>query len=164
MSLEVKDVLVRKRIVVNAPQAHVFDFFTAQQNLWWPRAHHIGARDQFTAVLEPRVGGRWFERGDDGSECHWGRVLAWDPPRRLLLTWDIGADWKPDPTLATEVEVNFIAEDSERTRVELEHRKLDRYGDKAEMMRALFDSPDAWAATLQAMGRLAEEAFAKAGR
>ena len=159
MNLEVKDVLVRKSIVVNAPQAHVFDFFTAKHDLWWPRAHHIGTRDNFTAVLEPRAGGRWFERGDDGSECQWGRVLAWEPPRRLLLSWDIGADWKPDPGLQTEVEVRFIAEAAERTRVELEHRKLERYGDKAEMMRALFDGPGAWIDTLQAMGRLAEQSL-----
>jgi uncharacterized protein YndB with AHSA1/START domain len=159
MTLEVKDVLVRKRIEVNAPVAHVFDIFTAKQDLWWPRAHHIGPRDNFTAVVEPRVGGRWFERGDDGSECPWGRVLVWDPPHRLVLTWDIGADWKPDPDLATEVEVKFIAEGDERTRVELEHRKLERFGDQAEMMRALFDAPGAWIDTLQAMGRVAEQAY-----
>ena len=126
-----------------------------RHDTWWPREHHIGGRPSFTAILEPRVGGRWYERGDDGSECSWGQVLAWDPPKRLVLTWDIGADWKYDPTLATELEINFIAETEERTRVELEHRKLERYGDKAEAMRAMFDSPGAWANTLAAFSKVA---------
>jgi uncharacterized protein YndB with AHSA1/START domain len=164
MNVEVKNVLVRKSIVVEAPLAHVFAVFTEKHDAWWPRAHHIGSRETFTAVLEPRVGGRWFERGDDGSECPWGRVLAWEPPHRVVLSWDIGADWKPDPNLATEVEVNFTAEGAERTRVELEHRKLERYGDKAEMMRAMFDSPGAWIDTLRAMGQLAQDSYTKQRR
>ena len=158
MTTEVQDVLVRKSVIVNAPIAHVFAVFTEGQNTWWPRAHHIGSRDDFTAIMEPRVGGRWFERGDDGSECNWGRVLAWEPPRRVVLSWDIGADWKYDPDLGTEVEVSFIAETAERTRVELEHRKLHRFGDKAEAMRALFDLPSAWLETLQTMAKAAEAA------
>jgi len=157
MTTEVHDVLVRKNVVVNAPIAHIFAVFTeGRQNTWWPRGHHIGARENFTAMLERRVGGRWFERGDDGSECDWGRVLAWEPPRRLVLSWDIGADWQYDPNLATEAEGRFIAESDERTRVELEHRKLQRFGDKAEAMRALFDSPEAWAQTLRTMANVAE--------
>jgi uncharacterized protein YndB with AHSA1/START domain len=157
MSTEVQDILVRKSIIVNAPVAHVFAVFTERHNTWWPRDHHIGGRDAFTAILEPGVGGRWFERGDDGSECNWGRVLAWEPPHRLVLSWDINAEWKYDSTIASEVEVRFIAESDERTRVELEHRKLERYNDKAEMMRAIFDSPGAWASTLAAMAKVAEE-------
>jgi uncharacterized protein YndB with AHSA1/START domain len=157
MNHEVKNILVRKSIVVEAPQAHVFDVFTARQNLWWPRDHHIGACKEFTAMLEPRVGGRWYERGDDASECPWGRVLAWEPPRRIVLSWDIGADWKPDPALGTEVEVNFIAETPERTRVEVEHRKLERYGEHTEMMRAIFEAPGAWGTQLEAMKRVAEQ-------
>jgi len=155
------NILVRKRIVINAPLAHVFAVFTERHDAWWPRAHHIGAREKFTAMLEPRMGGRWFERGDDGSECNWGRVLAWDPPNRLLLSWEINAEWKPDPSVASEVEIKFIAEDSERTRVELEHRKLEAYGDKAEAMRAIFDSPKAWIDTLQAMSVFAEDSYGR---
>jgi uncharacterized protein YndB with AHSA1/START domain len=157
MTLEVQDILVRKKLIVNAPLQHVFDIFTAGQNSWWPRAHHIGGHAEFTAILEPRVGGRWFERGGDGSECNWGRVLAWEPPKRLVLTWDINSDWKYDPNLGTEVEIKFIEEGKERTRVELEHRKLERYGDKAEMMRAIFDSADAWMATLATFAKAAEQ-------
>ena len=156
MNAQVQDVLVRKSIVVNAPQAHVFETFTANQDAWWPRAHHIGGKEPFTAVLEPRTGGRWYERADDGSECNWGRVLAYEPPHRLLLAWDINAEWKYQPGLGTEIEVRFIAESPERTRVMLEHRKLERFGDKAEMMRAIFDGADAWSGTLAAMAKVAE--------
>ena len=157
MNAQVQDILVRKSIVVNAPQAHVFATFTEKQNTWWPRAHHIGGKEPFTAVLEPRAGGRWYERADDGSECNWGRVLAWEPPHRVLLSWDINTDWKYQAGLGTEVEVRFIAESAGRTRVVLEHRKLERFGDKAEAMRAMFDSEDAWMGTLAAFGKAAEQ-------
>jgi uncharacterized protein YndB with AHSA1/START domain len=156
MNAAAQNLLVRKDIVVDAPLTHAFAVFTEGHNTWWPRAHHIGSRENFTAIMEPRVGGRWFERGDDGSECNWGRVLVWDPPNRLVVSWDISADWKYDPSIATEVEVRFVAESAKRTRVELEHRKLERYGDKAEAMRALFDSDGAWTATLAAFAKVAE--------
>ena len=157
MNEAVQGLLVQKSIVVDAPIEHVFAVFTDRQDTWWPRDHHIGACKTFTAVLEPRVGGRWYERGDDGSECPWGRVLAWEPPHRLVLSWDIGANWQPDPTLGTEVEVRFIAEGNARTRVELTHRKLERYGDKAQAMRGMFDSEGAWISTLRTMAKRAEE-------
>jgi len=156
MSVAVQDLLVRKSIVVNAPQDHVFRTFTERIDTWWPRPHHIGGKEPFTAILEPRAGGRWFERAHDGSECDWGRVLAWEPPGRVLLAWEINTEWKHQAGLGTEVEVRFIAEDRERTRVVLEHRKLERYGDKAGMMRAMFDGEGAWGDTLAAMARQAE--------
>jgi uncharacterized protein YndB with AHSA1/START domain len=156
MSVAVQDLLVRKSIVVNAPQDHVFRTFTERIDTWWPRAHHIGGKEPFTAILEPRAGGRWFERADDGSECNWGRVLAWEPPKRVLLAWEINADWKYQAGLGTEVEVSFHREGPEVTRVVLEHRKLERFGDKAEMMRAMFDGEGAWGDTLAAMARAAE--------
>lgn len=162
MSETIQHILVRKRTIVNAPQAFVFDFFTRGQNEWWPRAHHIGGREPFTAVLEGRVGGRWYERADDGTECNWGSVLIWEPPARLVLTWDIGADWTYDAGLGTELELKFIAEGSERTWVELEHRKLERYGDKAEMMRALFEDEGAWQGSLRAFAQAAEAASRRA--
>jgi len=84
------------------------------------------------AVIEPFVGGRWYERGEDGSTCDWGQVLSWEPPSRLVLSWDISADWKPDANLKTEIELRFIAEGKDATRVELEHRHLDRYGDRRD--------------------------------
>ena len=157
MSATVQDILVRKSITVNAPQEHVFKTFTDRIDTWWPRPHHIGGKEPYTAILEPRKGGRWFERADDGAECNWGRVLAWEPPRRIVMTWDINAEWKYQEGFGSEVEVQFIAEGSERTRVILEHRKLEAYGDKAEMMRAMFDGDQAWIGTLQAFAKVAEK-------
>jgi uncharacterized protein YndB with AHSA1/START domain len=157
MNVEVQEILVRKNITVDAPLEHVFKVFTEQQDTWWPRSHHIGSCEQFTAMMEPRTGGRWYERGADGSECNWGRVLAWEPPRRLLLAWDINADWKYEEGLGTEVEVSFVPESSERTRVLLEHRKLERYGDKAEMMRSVFESEGAWSGMLVTFAKVAAQ-------
>lgn len=156
MSVEVQDILVRKTIVVNAPRAHVFKTFTERTDTWWPRSHHIGGKEPFTAIIEPRAGGRWYERAGDGSECDWGRVLAYEPPERVLLAWEINEEWKYQPGLDTEVEVRFIADGAERTRVVLEHRKLERFGDKAEMMRAMFEGENAWAGLLAELAKAAE--------
>ena len=148
MNAEDQGIFVRKTIVVEAPIAHVFDVFTRDLDAWWPRDHHIGAGATFEAILECRPGGRWYERGDDGSECPWGRVLAFEPPHRLLLAWDIGADFRPDASIGSEVEVTFAPESAARTRVTLTHRHLERFGEKAQAMRAMFDSDNAWAQTL----------------
>ena len=164
MNAEAQGISVRKTIVVDAPLAHVFSVFTRDFDSWWPRDHHIGDYKTFKAILEPVVGGRWYERGDDGSECPWGRVLAFEPPHRLLLAWEIGADFRPDPSVGTEVEVRFVAEAPERTRVTLTHRHLERFGDKAEAMRAMFDSENAWAATLHGFKDVAERHAAAQSR
>ena len=156
MSVAVKNILVRKSIVVDVPQDHAFRTFTERIDSWWPRPHHIGGKEPFTAMMEPRAGGRWFERAHDGDECNWGRVLAWEPPHRVLLSWDINAEWKYQENFGTEVEVKFTAESPERTRVTLEHRHLERYGDKAEMMRAMFEEPGAWKGTLEAFAKVLE--------
>ena len=103
-------------------------------------------------VIEPRVGGRWYERGEDGSQCEWGKVLAWEPPRRVLLAWQISAAWKYDAALVTEVEVNFVP-DGSRTRVELEHRHLERMGTAAEAVRQSIDSPGGWSGLLEAFAK-----------
>lgn len=129
--------------------------FTGQMASWWPLAtHKLGAAKAVDAVIEPRVGGRWYERGEDGSTCDWGRVLTWEPPSRLVLTWDISADWAPAPELKTEVEVRFTA-DGEQTRVELEHRHLDRYGARADEMRGIFDSQGGWTGILAMFAEVA---------
>jgi len=142
--------VVRKTVTVNVPQAHAFRVFTEQHGQWWPLAtHKLGKQPAETAVIEPRVGGRWFERAADGTECDWGRVKVWDPPARLVLIWQISADWRPDKAIQTEVEVRFVAEGAERTTVHLEHRKLEDYGDQAEMMRSIFDSEGGWGGILQ---------------
>jgi uncharacterized protein YndB with AHSA1/START domain len=115
-------------ITVAVPVERAFAVFTGSFNTWWPPQHHIGQADMAEAVLEPREGGRWYERGVDGSECDWGRVLTWEPPHRLVLTWQINGRWQfdPDPAHASEVEVRFIADGPEQTTVELEHRLLER--------------------------------------
>ena len=149
---------VKKTVLVEAPQAHAFAVFTERQSSWWPLAtHHIGKAAARDAVLEPRAGGRWFERGVDGSECDWGRVLVWEPPHRLVLAWEINAAWQHDPGLRTEVEIRFVAVGPRSTRVELEHRNLERFGDKAEAMRSAFDSEGGWTALLERFAPAAAE-------
>ena len=130
---------------VGAPQAVAWRVFTEKMGNWWPLANYkIGKANAVDAVIEPRIGGRWYELGDDGSTCQWGSVLAWEPHSRLVLSWDIGADWQYDPSLKTEIEVRFIAEGKDRTRVELEHRHLDRYGEHRDQMRRIFETEGDW--------------------
>lgn len=141
---------VDKTIRVNAPQAHAFAVFTERLGAWWPlESHHIGAQIPATAIIEPRVGGRWFERASDGTECDWGSVLVWEPPERVALAWNISAKWQHDPALDTRIEIRFIAEGPQTTRIELEHRQLEAYGDDAEKMRSNFDSDGGWSALLR---------------
>jgi uncharacterized protein YndB with AHSA1/START domain len=135
---------VRHAVTVEAAIERAFEVFTSQFGLWWPASHKIGASPMKTAVIEPRVGGRWYEIGEDGAECQWGDVLAWEPPHRVLLAWRIGADWRFDAGLLTEVEVKFVALEAGRTRVELEHRLLENMGDAAAAARATFDSDQGW--------------------
>jgi uncharacterized protein YndB with AHSA1/START domain len=99
-------------------------------------------------IVEPRAGGRWFERGEDGSECQWGAVLVWEPPSRVVLAWQITADWTYDPNFATELELRFAAEGEHATRVELEHRHLERFGDRAQLAYETFSSPHGWSGLL----------------
>ena len=134
---------VRKSILVKAPPERAFAVFTAGMGRWWKKEHHLGTSPLKDVVLEPQEGGRWYEINEDQSTCEWGRVLAWDPPRRLLLAWQIDAAWRYDPAFVTELEIRFTPV-VEGTRVDLEHRNLDRYGDKAESIRAMLDSDDGW--------------------
>jgi hypothetical protein len=147
---------VRKEIVVEASQARAFRVFTEEHGAWWPLAsHHIAAKAAETAIIEPRAGGRWFERAADGSECLWGKVLVWDPPGRLVLAWQIGADWKHDDTFSTEVEIRFVSLGPATTRVELEHRQIEHFGEAAERMRGAFDSDEGWSGILRRYGERA---------
>ena len=153
---------VRKAVSVQAPPAVAWRVFTEQMGSWWPLANYkIGKANAVDAVIEPHVGGRWYERGDDGSTCDWGVVLSWEPPSRLVLSWDISADWQPDPTLKTEIEVHFIPVGKDGTRVELEHRLLDRYGARRDEMRRIFDTEGDWGRLLQSFARVAAEFEAK---
>ena len=147
---------VRRTIAVAAPPETAFRVFTERMETWWPlESHHIGKAPAAGLLMEPRPGGRWYERGADGSTCDWGRVLAWEPPGRLVLSWEIDADWRPDPALHTEVEVRFVAEGPGRTRVELEHRLLDAYGARRDEMRETFGAAGGWRGLLQAFAAAA---------
>lgn len=145
--------VVRHSITVDATQEKAFATFTTGHNRWWPREFHIGGAELEEAVLEGREGGRWYERDVDGSECEWGTVLVWEPPSRLVLTWQITGEWAYDADLVTEVEVRFVPEGASRTRVEVEHRHLDAYGDQADQMRDQFDS--GWPGILQSFSAAA---------
>jgi uncharacterized protein YndB with AHSA1/START domain len=148
---------LRKVVSVKAPPQVAWRVFTEKIGTWWPLAtHKIGKANAVNAVIEPRVGGRWYERGDDGSTCDWGRVLAWEPPSRIVLSWEISADWQHDQNLKTEVEVRFIPEGKDGTRIELEHRYLDRYGARRDEMRSIFDSEKGWGGLLASFARVAE--------
>lgn len=149
MSQRIQPAPVRKSVTVKAPPAKAFEVFTAGVGRWWPKTHHIGAAEPETVVIEAKVGGRWYERGVDGVECQVGKVLVWDPPARVVLGWQLTHDWKFDPDLVTEVEIRFIPEGEGATRVELEHRNLERFGDRAEAVRSQIDAPNGWGALLQ---------------
>jgi uncharacterized protein YndB with AHSA1/START domain len=141
---------IRREIVVPVPPARAFAVFTADMTRWWPSQHHIGSAPIEEIVVEPREGGRWFTRHADGSETSTGYVAAWEPPDRLVVTWQISGDWQYDPKLITTVEVRFVAEGSGHTRVQLEHRDLENYGPEADRMRQVFSDPGAWDGTLAA--------------
>jgi uncharacterized protein YndB with AHSA1/START domain len=146
------DTSVNSSIVVEAPIDKAFKVFTDDMGSWWPPEHHILESDLAEMVFEPRAGGHVYDRGTDGSECRWGRVLAYEPPRRVVFSWDISLQWQleADPDRTSEVEVRFVAETPERTRVELEHRRLDRHGDGWEQMRDAVGSPEGWGVGLRA--------------
>jgi uncharacterized protein YndB with AHSA1/START domain len=143
------DEAVRREIMVQAPPERAFAVFAERFDTWWPRSHHIGQADMKEAVMEPRAGGRWYERGVDGSQCDWGEVLAWEPPHRLMLSWHITCDWNydPDPARASEVEVTFTPA-GDATRVELVHRHFERHGAGGEQMRASVGAEGGWGSLL----------------
>jgi uncharacterized protein YndB with AHSA1/START domain len=147
---------VRKSIRVNANAARAFDAFANNITRWWPPSHTILKAPLKETIIEPFAKGRWYQVGEDGSECDTGYVMAWEPPHRLLLAWQLNPDWQFDPNLITEVEVKFIAEGECATRVELEHRHLERMGAKAETARTAIDSPNGWSAILEAYRQVAE--------
>jgi uncharacterized protein YndB with AHSA1/START domain len=146
MSTQASDTSVRTSTVVEAPIEQAFSVFTDGIGTWFPSEYNLLEVEIAERVFEPRVGGRVFDRGTDGSECHWARVLAYEPPDRVVISWDISPQWQiePDPARTSEIEVRFTSEDPDRTRVELEHRNLDRHGVGWEGVRAGVESPDGW--------------------
>lgn len=148
MSTTINPAPVRRSVTVKASQARAFKVFTEEFGRWWPRSHHIGASPMTSGMIEPRAGGRWYEICEDGSQSDWGKVLVWEPPQRIVLAWQLNARFQYDPTLVTEVEVRFT-QDGEATRVDLEHRNLERFGSDAEKVRTSIGSPNGWASILE---------------
>jgi len=157
---------VSTSIVVDAPVDRAFAVYTEDIGSWWPKEHHIIQAPLSHMVFEPKEGGSVYDVGTDGTECHWGTVLAYEPPGRVVFSWNITLQWaiESDPDRVSEVEVRFVPEGEQRTRVELEHRHLDRHGDGWEGMRDAVGSEvggrkgcSAWPAGSR-LSRLATEA------
>jgi len=146
MSTRVAPSPVKQSVVVEASIDRAFKVFTEKFGSFKPREHNLLGVEIAETVFEPRVGGHIYDRGIDGSECRWARVLAYEPPDRVLLSWNISPQWRieSDPEKASEWEVRFIAETANRTRVELEHRKLERHGEGWESVRNGVDSDQGW--------------------
>ncbi len=146
MSMQAAETSVRHSIVVEAPVEIAFSVFTEGFDGFKPREHNMLEVDIAETVFETRVGGHIYDRGVDGSECRWARVLAFEPPNRVVFSWDISPMWQveTDPDRTSEVEVRFTAETPDRTRVELEHRNLDRHGDGWEGMREGVGGDQGW--------------------
>jgi uncharacterized protein YndB with AHSA1/START domain len=142
---------VRKSITVKAHADRAFRAFTEGVDTWWPRAHHIGKSPMKRCIIEGRAGGRCYSEQVDGTECDWGRILAWEPPSRFVMAWQITPAWQYEPDLAnsSEVEVRFTPLDDGSTRVDLEHRHFERHGAGAEIMRTALDAPNAWSGLLE---------------
>jgi uncharacterized protein YndB with AHSA1/START domain len=159
MTTQTADTAVRSSIVVEAPLERAFSIFTEDIGSWWPQEHHILESELAEMVFEPRQGGHVYDRGVDGSECRWARVIAYEAPERVVISWDINLQWQieSDPAKTSEVEVRFIPEGADRTRVELEHRHLDRHGEGWAQMRDAVGSTGGWDVGLRAFAARMKE-------
>jgi uncharacterized protein YndB with AHSA1/START domain len=157
MTTQAAGTSVRASTIVKASIEQSFSVFTEHIGSWWAPDHHILEGELAEMVFEPRVGGNIYDRAVDGSECRWARVLAYDPPHRVVFSWDISTQWKieTDASRTSEVEVTFVAEGPDRTRVELEHRNLDRHGVGWEAHRDGVGSSDGWQKELDAFAAAA---------
>jgi uncharacterized protein YndB with AHSA1/START domain len=159
MTTQAQDASVRTDVVVDGPPERAFTVFTEGIGTWWPSSHHLLEGELAEMVFEPFEGGSIIDRGVDGTESRWARVLAYEPPHRVVFSWDITLGWEieTDPSRASEVEVTFAAEAAGRTRVTLEHRHLERHGEGWEAMRSAVGSENGWGAGLrgfaEAVGR-----------
>ena len=161
MSTRISAAPIKQSIVVEAPIERAFKVFTEDFGSFKPREHNLLASPIAETVFEPRVGGHIYDRGIDGSECRWARVLAFEPPHRVLLSWDISPRWQieTDPDKTSEWEVRFIAETPGRTRLELEHRHLERHGEGWEAERKSVEGDQGWPLYLKRFAeRMAREA------
>lgn len=150
---------VLKTLTVNVGQQRAFNVFTSGIDRWWPKSHHVGAAPLKQTIMEPRVGGRWYSVHEDGSQTVTGIMKVWDAPNRIVFSWDINGQWKPDTRVGSEVEVRFIAEGANKTRVEVEHRNFERMG--AEDGRKMADAvggDGGWTSILEGYRKEAEAA------
>jgi uncharacterized protein YndB with AHSA1/START domain len=150
---------ISRSVVVNAPIERAFEVFTADFGAFKPPEHNLMAVEIAETVFEPRVGGSVYDRAADGSECRWARVLAYEPPHRVVISWDISPRWQieTDRDRTSEVEVRFIPETATRTRVQLEHRKLDRHGDDWQALREGVGGDQGWPLYLHRFAALVDE-------
>ena len=156
MTTAVKIAPVRKSVRVKVNAERAFSIFTSGIGRWWPHDHGIGKKP-FTPIIETRLGGRWYELAEDGTQTNVGKIVAWEPPARFVVSWDINSQWKPDTTVSSEVEVKFIPDGANATRVELEHRKFERMGaEPGEVMRQSVDG--GWPGMLERFKSEAEAA------
>jgi uncharacterized protein YndB with AHSA1/START domain len=155
MTTQAQEASVRTQIVVEAPIDHAFRVFT-EFGSFKPPEHNLLSAEIAETVFEPRVGGHVYDRGVDGSECRWARVLAYEPPNRVVISWDISPQWQVETDLekTSEVEVRFVSETPERTRVELEHRNLERHGEGWEAVREGVGGEGGWPLYLQRYAEL----------
>ncbi len=151
------DTSVTASISVASTPERAFETFTADIGSWWPSDHHILQGELAEMVFEPRVGGHVYDRSVEGSECRWARVLAYEPPSRVVFSWDISMQWEieSDSERTSEVEVRFLPDGDGQTLVELEHRGLERHGEGWERMRDAVGSPDGWGKGLRAFAERA---------
>jgi uncharacterized protein YndB with AHSA1/START domain len=156
MSVQAQDSVVRASIVVEAPIERAFAVFTEDFGSFKPPEHNLLAVEIAETVFEPREGGHVYDRGVDGSECRWARVLAYEPPKRVVISWDISPQWQLETDLekTSEVEVRFVSEAPDRTRVQLEHRNLERHGDGWEGVREGVAGEEGWPLYLQRFAEL----------
>ena len=162
---EATNLPVRKSITVKAQPARAFEIFTREIDTWWPRSHHIGKSPMRCIKLEEHAGGRCYTEQEDGTECDWGSVLVWDPPRRLVFAWQITHEWGYEPSLerSSEVEITFTpAAGGVGTQVDLVHRFFERHGAGGATMRTSVDAPNGWTGLLALFAERANEPTAAA--
>ncbi len=157
MSADTKELTVHRTILVAASQERAFSVFTQGMTSWWPASHHIAKVDLERIVVEPKAGGRWYERGVDGSECEWGRVLVWEPNGRVTFAWHLDGEWvyRPDPATSSEVEIRFVPKGPKETSVELTHRFIERHANATSVFDGV-GSPEGWNGLLELFRRTAE--------
>jgi uncharacterized protein YndB with AHSA1/START domain len=148
MNQQIVPAPVVKDVTVRVEPGKAFDVFVSRIGTWWPRSHSLSKAGQADVTIQSRAGGRWYETGKDGAECDWGHVIVWEPGKRLLLSWQIDADWAFDPDLLTEIEVIFEPVDG-GTRVRLAHRLLERYGERAAEVALEIGAEGGWPGILQ---------------